>query len=140
MSTVLVVDDDLENLWALQLALESCGYHVVLAENGREALQKLQRELPRLIITDWQMPEMDGAELCRRVRSQPSFADLPVIMLSAMPEADAGPSFWTAFFQKPVHLPGLLDSVNALVAERLANVSNRWPLDSLPPSRLPPTG
>ncbi|WP_236674462.1 response regulator [Paraburkholderia hospita] len=90
MSTVLLVDDDLENLWALQLALESCGHHMVLAENGREALQKLQRELPRLIVTDWQMPGMDGAELCRRVRCQPAFADLPVIMLSAMPEPGPG--------------------------------------------------
>jgi CheY-like chemotaxis protein len=50
MSTVLLVDDDLENLWALQLALESKGHHVVLAENGRQALNGLAREPVRLIV------------------------------------------------------------------------------------------
>jgi len=138
MSTVLLVDDHLENLWALQLALESCGHHVVLAENGREALQKLQRELPRLIITDWQMPGMDGAELCRRVRCQPAFADLPVIMLSPMPEPDDGPPCWTAFFQKPAHLPALMDFAHVLIAERLAKVSKSLLLVEPAPSRLQP--
>ncbi|WGS54996.1 response regulator (plasmid) [Paraburkholderia sp. D15] len=64
MSTILLVDDDEENLRALQLALESNGYHVALAGNGREALQMAVRYLPQLIITDQQMPEM-GAQSWR---------------------------------------------------------------------------
>ncbi len=138
MSTVLLVDDDLENLWALQLVLESCGHHVVLAENGREALQKLQRELPRLIVTDWQMPGMDGAEFCRRVRCQSAFADLPVIMLSAMSEPEDGRPCWTAFVQKPAHLPALMDLAHILIAERLAQVSRSQLLVEPAPSRLQP--
>ncbi|CAB3741842.1 response regulator [Paraburkholderia rhynchosiae] len=58
----LLVDDDFENRWALQLALESRGHHVVLAENGRDALQRANASFPALVITDFQMPEMDGAE------------------------------------------------------------------------------
>ncbi|MFL9858638.1 response regulator [Paraburkholderia madseniana] len=58
MSTVLLVDDDLENRWALQLALESAGHHVVLAENGYDALRKAARHIPELVITDLQMPEI----------------------------------------------------------------------------------
>ncbi|MEX3936644.1 PleD family two-component system response regulator [Paraburkholderia phymatum] len=123
MSTVLLVDDDVENLWALQLALESCGHHVVLAESGCDALQKLQRQLPQLIITDWQMPGMDGVELCRRVRCQPSLADLPIILLSATPDPGGYPRCWTAFFQKPANVAALLDSVNIFIAERLAEAS-----------------
>ncbi|TCG03845.1 response regulator [Paraburkholderia steynii] len=138
MSTVLLVDDDPENLWALQLALESCGHDVVLAESGREALQKLQRQLPRLIVTDWEMPGMDGAELCRRVRCQPALADLPIIMLSARPEPEDRSPCWTAFFQKPANLAVLLDSVNVFIAERLAVVSRRRPIGEPAPSRLKP--
>ncbi len=138
MSTVLLVDDDLENLWALQLALESCGHHVVLAENGREALRKLQRELPRLIVTDWQMPDMDGAELCRRVRCAPALTDLPIILLSAMPEPEDGPPCWTAFFRKPANLTRLMESVNIFIAERLAEVSGRPRFDDRAPSRAQP--
>ncbi|MEA3131231.1 MAG: hypothetical protein QOF46_3026 [Paraburkholderia sp.] len=57
MSTVLLVDDDLDNLWALQLASESGGHHVVLAQTGAQALHKILHEMPLLIVTDWQMPE-----------------------------------------------------------------------------------
>jgi CheY-like chemotaxis protein len=111
----------------------------VLAEGGREAFQKLQRQLPRLIITDWQMPGMDGAELCRRVRCQPSLADLPIILLSAMPEPEGESPCWTTFFQKPTDLAALMDSVNVLIADRLADISiGRRPLGDPPPSRLHP--
>jgi CheY-like chemotaxis protein len=122
-STVLLVDDDLENLWALQLALESSRHHVVMAESGPEALQKLQREVPRLIVTDWQMPGMDGSELCRRVRSQPALAELPIVLLSAMPEPANELHCWTLFFRKPVDLDALLSAVSTLIAERLGNDS-----------------
>ncbi|SEK07390.1 response regulator [Paraburkholderia diazotrophica] len=138
MSTVLLVDDEVENLWALQLALESCGHHVVLAENGCEALQKLQRQLPRLIITDWQMPGMDGVELCHRVRCQPSLADLPIILLSATSEPKGYRPCWTAFFQKPANVTALLDSVNVYIAERLAEASRKPALGDPAPSRLQP--
>jgi CheY-like chemotaxis protein len=119
MSIVLLVDDDLENLWALQLALDSAGHHVVLAESGPEALQKLQREIPRLIVTDWQMPGMDGIELCRRVRCQPALADLPIVLLSAMPEPEQEQRCWTVFYRKPADLDALLNTVSALAAGRL---------------------
>src|ERR1700761_3309045 len=57
MSNVLLVDDDLENQWALQLALESRGHYVELAANGRDALAKAAAHFPELVITDLQMPE-----------------------------------------------------------------------------------
>jgi CheY-like chemotaxis protein len=125
MSTVLLVDDDPENLWSLQLVLEANGRHAVLAESGREALHKLMHVLPRLIVTDLQMPEMEGIELCRRVRSQAAFSDLPIIMLSAEPEPASGPRCWSAFFRKPVDLTVLMQCVDFFIAERLATLSRR---------------
>jgi CheY-like chemotaxis protein len=119
MSTVLLVDDDPDNLWALQLALENAGHHVLIAQNGAQALRIVLHEMPVVIVTDWQMPEMDGAELCRRVRCQPAFAHLPIVMLSAMAEPGFAPRCWSAFFQKPADLQKLLQTVNAFVAARL---------------------
>jgi CheY-like chemotaxis protein len=141
MSTVLLVDDDLENRWALQLALESGGHHVVLAENGCDALRKAARNIPQLVITDWQMPEMDGAELCRRLKCQPSLAGIPVVMLSAMLEPPGEPRGWAAFLRKPAPIDLLMHIVDLFIAQRLTTKrteaareersTSRWrPVDS----------
>ena len=122
MSTVLLVDDDLENLLALQLALESTGHHVVLAESGRQALDSLAREPVSLMVTDWEMPEMDGAELCRRVRRQPAFSQLPIVILSAAPEPADVPPSWSIYFRKPADLSSLMRAVATFVADRLTSL------------------
>ncbi|WP_368622242.1 PleD family two-component system response regulator [Paraburkholderia sp. BR13444] len=119
MPTVLLVDDDLENRWALQLALESRGHRVVLAENGCNALQKARAVLPQLIITDLQMPEMNGGELCRHLKCGAAFSGVPVLLLSAMPEPTAGIRCWTAYLRKPVSMEELLDTVDMFIAARL---------------------
>jgi CheY-like chemotaxis protein len=119
MSTVLLVDDDYQNRWALQLALESRGHHVVLAENGRDALTKAVAHFPELVVTDLHMPEMDGRELCRRLKCMPSFAHVPVILLSAMPEPVDEICYWTAFLRKPASMEVLLDTVDTFIAARL---------------------
>ncbi|MFM0147626.1 response regulator [Paraburkholderia sp. RL18-085-BIA-A] len=138
MSTVLLVDDDPDNLWALQLALESGGHHVLLAQNGAQALRLVLHEIPMLIVTDWQMPEMDGAELCRRVRCQPAFARMPIVMLSAMAEPDADPHCWSAFFRKPADLNELLRVVNSFVAARLTSVAAHPSTENRVPARWQP--
>lgn len=120
MSTVLLVDDDFENRWALQLALESVGYRVVQAENGRDALQKTRQMNPQLVITDCQMPEMDGIELCRRLRCQPVLSDIPIILLSAIEEPELVPRPWSAFLRKPAPVEQLMSTVNLFIARRLA--------------------
>lgn len=120
MSTVLLVDDDLENRWALQLALESRGHRVVLAENGSDALQKAHAHFPELVITDFEMPEMDGGEFCRRLKcgGGAAFSDVPVVLLSAVPEPE-GIRCWTVFLRKPAAIERLLDTVDKFIAARL---------------------
>jgi len=68
--TVLIVDDNPAALLMLRAALEPAGYTVVEASNGREALEQIERHRSRLIISDWEMPEMSGIELCREVRAR----------------------------------------------------------------------
>jgi CheY-like chemotaxis protein len=127
MSTVLLVDDDLESLWALQLALESRGHHVLLAESGGDALRKLAHVPANAVVTDLEMPEMDGAELCRRLRCQPVFAQLPIVLMSAAPEPTVGPLCWTMYLRKPVDLSSLLRALDCFVAHRLTATSGSSP-------------
>ncbi|MFQ5610751.1 MAG: response regulator [Anaerolineae bacterium] len=83
MPSILVVDDDPTALKILGLALQNAGYRVILASHGQEALQKAGRQKPDLIILDVMMPEMDGYEVCRRLRQNPTTQRTPVIMLTA---------------------------------------------------------
>lgn len=81
--TILVVDDDLGTRLSIGDYLEMSGYLVISAKDGREALQRVDEYKPHLIVTDIAMPEMDGYELIRQVRTRPAFRLLPVIFLTA---------------------------------------------------------
>ncbi|NJO72105.1 MAG: response regulator transcription factor [Oscillatoriales cyanobacterium RM1_1_9] len=81
--TILVVDDDLGTRLSISDYLELSGYLVIAAKNGRDALRYFEAHKPHLIVTDIAMPEMDGYELVRNVRSRPEFCLLPVIFLTA---------------------------------------------------------
>src|SRR5437588_163003 len=82
MATVLVVDDSaVDRLRAEKLLAKEIGLIVRSAENGKEALKQLARELPDIVITDMQMPEMDGLELVEEIRSK--YPAVPVILMTA---------------------------------------------------------
>jgi HAMP domain-containing protein/CheY-like chemotaxis protein/GAF domain-containing protein len=81
---VLIADDDVRNVFALASVLERQGIEVEFAENGEEALAKLEASTPfDLVLMDVMMPEMDGYEATRRIRQQPEFAKLPIISITA---------------------------------------------------------
>lgn len=82
MSTILLVDDDLELLELYTDVLEVMGHQVVQAHDGLEALELARRQRPSLIVTDWMMPRMDGVELCRNVLEDAELHDIPIIMHS----------------------------------------------------------
>jgi DNA-binding NarL/FixJ family response regulator len=81
--TILVVDDDLGTRLSISDYLELSGYSVITADDGQEALAIVEEYHPDLIVTDIVMPRMNGYELVRRVRQQPGFRLLPVILLTA---------------------------------------------------------
>ncbi|MEB3279312.1 MAG: response regulator transcription factor [Lyngbya sp.] len=81
--TILVVDDDFGTRLSISDYLEISGYTVISAENGQEALELVDKHKPHLIVTDIAMPEMDGYDLVKRIRSRPAFRLLPVIFLTA---------------------------------------------------------
>lgn len=82
-STVLAVDDDETIQRLLQVNLEMEGYEVVIAGDGTEALERARELHPDLILLDVMMPEVDGWEVCRRLRDDPDLEDVPVVFLSA---------------------------------------------------------
>ena len=80
---VLLVDDEVSIQRAMAPLLRSRGYTVTVAGNGREALDMFERERPDLVILDLGLPDMDGSEVCRKVRDR---ADTPILILSARGE------------------------------------------------------
>jgi DNA-binding NarL/FixJ family response regulator len=86
--TVLAVDDDYATRVALSGYLELQGYHVVVAEDGKAALEMVETHRPHLLITDINMPRMDGFELVRHLRSRPPLRLLPVVFLTERQETE----------------------------------------------------
>src|SRR4051794_22234613 len=83
MSTVLVVDDDVDIARFIEVNLRLEGFDVLVAHDGQEALEVIGDQLPDLALVDVMMPRIDGVELTRRLRSDPLTASLPIIMLTA---------------------------------------------------------
>jgi phosphoserine phosphatase RsbU/P len=84
--TILVVDDSPVNLRLVVRTLEGRGYRILAAKNGRSALEIARRVRPDLILLDVMMPEMDGFEVCRALKSDPATRDSIVVFLSALGE------------------------------------------------------
>ncbi|MBU1863066.1 MAG: diguanylate cyclase [Candidatus Omnitrophica bacterium] len=83
MAKILAVDDQEDNLELLSQILEDEDYNVAVARNGKEALEKAGSELPDVILLDINMPEMDGYEVCNRLKQNEKTKDIPVIFLTA---------------------------------------------------------
>jgi CheY-like chemotaxis protein len=121
---VLVVDDDEANRMLLRDPLEAHGYEIVEAENGEQALQKVAQRPPDVILLDVMMPQMDGFEVCRRLKEDARTAPIPVLIITALSERmermmgiAAGAS---DFLTKPVDLQELILRVgHAAHAKRL---------------------
>jgi CheY-like chemotaxis protein len=131
---VPLVDDDFGSRRALQMALESRGRCVLLAENGRDALEAATRITPSLVLTDLQIPEMDGGELCRRLRCLPAYAELPVILLSAADEP-TGIRCWNLFIRKPADTSTLLNPVESLAVEHVRHSHSNCAVEHYSSSR-----
>jgi len=91
--TVLLVDDEAHIVHVVALKLREAGFRVVTAGDGREALAAARRELPDLLITDYQMPGLSGLELCQRMKEAARTSSIPAILLTARGyELDEGES------------------------------------------------
>lgn len=127
--TILVVDDDLGTRLAISDYLESIGYAVIQAENGAEAIARIDEYQPHLIVTDVAMPQMDGYAFVRLVRQRPAWRLLPVIFLSARSETSDRILGYQiggdVYLPKPFELQELGVVVRSLL-ERLQMIEREW--------------
>ncbi len=116
---LLLVDDEPELLHALSVRLTAAGFVCETASNGREAFERMAKQLPDLIIVDLLMPEVSGYEVCRRLKEEERTADIPVIVLTAVPERTvASTAEWldvSSVLHKPFDSAILLSTVRSLL-------------------------
>jgi DNA-binding response OmpR family regulator len=110
LATVLIVEDEFAIADLLEMALIDEGYRVVRAANGRQGLERLAEYSPDLVISDFMMPVLDGAGLVQAMRQSKDQREVPIIIMSSMPEANVHARIdrYTAFVRKPFQIAGLM--------------------------------
>jgi DNA-binding response OmpR family regulator len=115
---ILIVDDLAPNLRLLEAVLSTAGFEVLPAQSGQEALSIVAQERPDLVLLDIQMPDMDGYEVCRRLRSDPATSFLPIVMVTSSEGEDRVAAIEVGaddFVMKPFDHQELLARVRSLV-------------------------
>lgn len=118
--SLLLCDDDVHILRAAEIKLRRAGYDVRTAGDGQEGWELVEQQRPDLVVTDCQMPRLDGFQLTRRLRENPATADVPVLMLTAKGfelDQEELAARWnvTAVIPKPFSPRELLKRVDALL-------------------------
>ena len=127
LPTILVVDDDQQNVELVQAYLEDLACETVAAHDGREALETVAAQKPDLILLDVMMPKMSGFEVCRRLKDDPDTNHIPIIMVTALNEfgdiergIDSGTD---DFVSKPINKLELLTRIRTML--KLKHVTDR---------------
>ena len=125
--TILVVDDNQQNLELLQAYLEDIDCETVPARDGLEALDIIGKNAPDIILLDVMMPKMSGFEVCKRLKSDPKTSDIPIIMVTALNEfgdIERGINSGTDdFISKPVNKLELVTRVKTML--KLKHLSDK---------------
>jgi CheY-like chemotaxis protein len=117
MATVLVVEDDFGIADLIEAVLEDEGHRILVAVNGKQGLEMLSQERPDLVFLDYMMPVMDGAGLLRGMAGDLSLRDIPVVLMSSLPEATVAERCkgYTVFMRKPFKINDVLSLAERLI-------------------------
>ena len=119
MAIILVVDDDADVITTIKKSLTRAGYQVTCASTSHAALQMLSSQRPNLVLLDIAMPGIDGIELCRQLRANPSTASLPILFLTVSGDMQSKTAAFNAgaddYLVKPFDLQELNLRVKALL-------------------------
>lgn len=113
---ILIIDDDETILHLLRKVFIGKGYEVSVAMDGREAIDKLKRDLPALVITDLKTPSLSGKDLILSIRATKQ--DLPIIIMTAYPnlyQEKKGDKQIQDYFRKPFDINEMISSVEAII-------------------------
>ncbi len=132
---IMLIDDDLDFIEMNKVILESKGYRVVSAQDPQDALEKMGKEKPAVVITDLMMETLDsGFSFSRQIKSDPRFKDVPIIILTSV-NSQYGFDFHPrsseelaamsadAFFEKPIPVKTMLEKVEELILRSPASQS-----------------
>ena len=120
MSMVLVVDDDPSTRFVVRLILETEGHEVVEAEHGEAALERIRPNPPDIVTTDLTMPVLSGEKLIERLRSEPTTASIPIVVVSGNPAAARAlhaAGLVEAFLTKPFDAAELRECIRAVATK-----------------------
>lgn len=118
VAIVLIAEDEFGIAKLLEDVLEDEGHRVLVASNGQRALELAGKDTPSLVLTDFMMPIMDGGALVRALSNDPVLADVPVIVMSSLPEEAIAERCkgYTLFIRKPFKIIDVIDAVAKLSA------------------------
>lgn len=121
MAKVLIVDDEHSQAEVLMMLFTLDGFEVVVAVNGKDALDRLDEVRPDVIVTDYMMPVMNGGEMARLVRALPPYANVPIFLTSASEarQVEQHAEHFNAFVRKPYRYDDLLALVKQVLAPPL---------------------
>jgi CheY-like chemotaxis protein len=116
MKTILVVEDERTIAEILSVVLQDEGFHVVIADNGKEGFERLAEDHPDLVLCDVMMPIVDGRDMVRAMAADPDYSSIPVVMMSAasLPPR-AGDYSYAAFIRKPFDLDYLISTIHRVL-------------------------
>jgi DNA-binding response OmpR family regulator len=116
---ILVVDDSLTIRMQVKELLEDNGFQVLLAENGEMCLKVLEKETPEVILLDIIMPEMDGIEVCRRIKTDDALKEIPILILTTVSDIENKVRGLNAgaddYVTKPFEVVELIARVNSIL-------------------------
>jgi two-component system alkaline phosphatase synthesis response regulator PhoP len=119
--TVLIVDDEEYIVTSLEYVMKSAGYRVVVAYDGEQAIEKTKETAPDLLILDVMMPKLDGFEVCEKIRANPLWESIRIIMLTAKgrdSEREKGMSLGAdTYMTKPFSTREILKRVKELLGD-----------------------
>ena len=122
MPRIVLVEDNEDNRDMLSRRLSRKGYEVLIAVNGQEAIEVVERELPQLVLMDISLPVMDGFEATRRLKANEATKHIPVIALTAHAMSGDREKAMEAgcddYDTKPVELPRLLTKIEGLLGSK----------------------
>jgi CheY-like chemotaxis protein len=120
MPTVLVVDDEFGIVDVLETVLTDEGYRVLTACNGRQGLERLSAEKPDVVLLDFMMPILGGAEMLAAMKAEPAYRHVPVIMITSLAEDVLAKTCtgYVAYLRKPFRATAVLSTIARVLGAR----------------------
>lgn len=118
---VLIVEDDPKNMKLAMMTLKPCGYELICAVDGEEAVNTALSEKPDIILMDMQLPKISGIDATKQIREHPAFTEIPILALTAYAMKGDEDKYinagCTAYMSKPINTRELPNKVAELLGE-----------------------